>query len=104
MHPNLRDLVQELENVKSLYNVDNTLALDKAGNYIAAHAEVRALDDLIKKRFGNSAVDETTFNNWLENNVLAYNRNIQVKIDNTKVIMPRCCDCYYITDLVTFIN
>jgi len=104
LHPNIRSLVEELENVKSLYNVDNNLIIDNAGHYIGAHAEVRALDDLIRKRFGNDFIDESVFNNWLENSVLGYNRNIQVKINNTKVIMPRCCDCFYITDLLTFIK
>ena len=104
LHPNIKNLIIELENVKSLYNVENLLNLDRAGHYIGAHAEVRALDDLIKKRFGNGLIDETIFNEWLENSILGYNRNVVVKPNDTKVIMPRCCDCFYITDLLTFIQ
>ncbi|PBI84721.1 hypothetical protein BSF41_40490 [Flavobacterium sp. ACN2] len=104
LHPNIKAIVEELEHVKSLYNVDHIINIDKAGHYIGAHAEIRALNDLIEKRFGSSMVEESLFNDWLENSVLGYNRNITVKIDNTKVIMPRCVDCFYITDLLTFIN
>lgn len=105
MHPNLRDIVNELENAgKSLYNVDNISNLDFAGHNIAAHAEVRALDSLIKKKFGNNVVSEEIFNDWIQNSVLGYNRNIVTKPGNDKFIMPCCADCFYITDLVTFIN
>ena len=104
MHPNLRSIVTKLENTKSLYNVDSVEILEYAGKHIGAHAEVRALDNLIKKKFGNSVIDEIIFNDWLENNVLGYNRNIFVKPDNNNYIMHTCADCFYLTNLVTFIK
>ena len=105
LHPNIREIVMELENTeKSLFNVNSSTTLDFAGYYIGAHAEIRALDDLVKKRFGGTAIDETIFNEWLESSVLGYNRNITVKKESSKVIMHTCVDCFYITDLVNFIK
>lgn len=104
LHPNIKVLIDEIEDVKFLYNVAETINLEKTGHYIASHAKIRALDNLIKKRFGNNLINETVFDNWIENSVLGYNRNIQVKEGVTRVIMPRCADCFYITDLLTFIQ
>lgn len=105
LHPNIREIVVELENTpKSLYNIDNIANLNKTGHYIGAHAEIRALNDLVEKRFGNQLVGEDVFNDWIEKAVLGYNRNVVVKPENNKVIMPTCADCFYITDLVTFIK
>lgn len=104
MHPNLRNIVNDLQGKQSLYNMDSFDNLVYTGKNIAAHAEIRALDNLIKKKFGYNLVDEDTFYIWLESNVLGYNRNIVAKPDSNQVIMPRCADCFYITDLVTFIN
>ena len=40
----------------------------------------------------------------LKKKVLGYNRNVAVKPENTKAVMPTCADCSYITDLLTFIT
>jgi hypothetical protein len=106
MHPNLKAIVDELlTHGQSTYHMADPSALVYTGKNIAAHAEVRALDNLIKKRFGNGLIDEARFNDWLDTKVLGYNRNIVVKnINEPKIIMHTCADCFYITDLVTFIK
>ncbi|MEN5233186.1 hypothetical protein [Sphingobacterium faecium] len=104
LHPNVKKIVEQIENIKLDFNLDSKVNLEYTGHYIGAHAEVRALDDLSKKKFGDVIADEDIYYHWLENDVLGYNRNVTVKPDGTKVIMPRCADCFYITDLINFIS
>lgn len=67
-------------------------------NFTGMHAECRALNDLSIKKFGHLYVQPKIYDDWLKN-VFAYNRNI---ISNG--IMHPFADCFYLTDLVTFIH
>lgn len=106
--PNLRAKIDDIILFnKHNYNLKNIDFLGNTGKYPGAHAEIRALDDLAKKKFPNYMTNppsDVVFNNWLKNDVLGYNRNIQHGITQEKVIMHTCADCYHILDLVTFIN
>ena len=102
------DFAQREELGQHNYNMSNFEDLKftrTKHNKIAAHAEVRALDDLAKQKFGNTQVPDEVFDEWLKNDVLGYNSNITpIMVKKEKVIMHTCADCFYITDLVTFIR
>ncbi|WP_412468366.1 hypothetical protein [Pedobacter sp. KLB.chiD] len=105
LHPNLKlryNLTMDARNA-GRYNMLNPDHIKYTGLNMAAHAEVRALNHLALETWGNTLIDPYVFDSWLKNNVLGYNRNIVTKnIDN--IIMPPCADCFYLTDLVTFIK
>ncbi|UZJ66357.1 hypothetical protein OKW96_10015 [Sphingobacterium sp. KU25419] len=84
LHPNVKKIIEQIENIKLDFNLDNKMNLEYTGHYIGAHAEVRALDDISKKKFGDVIVDEDIYYHWLESDVLGYNRNVTVKPDGTK--------------------
>ncbi|MCC2589770.1 hypothetical protein [Chryseobacterium sp. MFBS3-17] len=53
---------------------------------------------IYENEFGNGVIDEEIFNDWIENSLLGYNRNVVVQPNDSKVIMPRCADCFSIAD------
>jgi hypothetical protein len=106
--PNLRDKIMDIRSFgKENYNMSDFEYLWNSGKNIGAHAEVRALDDLAKKRFPDYMTNlpsSQVFDAWLKNDVLGYNRNIQFGIGQQNFIMHTCVECYYITFGVTFIK
>jgi|GEM_PF-3399011 hypothetical protein len=81
--------------------------LGNTGKYPGAHAEIRALDDLAKKKFPNymsNPPSDEVFDMWLKDNVVGYNRNIKYGTEQTEVVQHTCADCFHILDLVKFIN
>jgi len=104
MNENLKERVFQTDLYGQInYNMDDLNKLN-TGNFIAAHAEIRALNNLAIQKFGTNYVDSDVFDVWLKNDVLGYNRNIQKGAGDNKVIMHTCADCFYILDLVTFIR
>jgi hypothetical protein len=89
---------------KKYFKVAQSRETLRSGDYPGAHAEIRALDDLARKKFGSTTVSNQVFDAWLKNDVLGYNRNIQYGVGQQNVIMNTCADCFHITDLVTFIK
>lgn len=113
MQSNLKKRVLQCEELgQHNYNMSNFNDLKytrSKHSKIAAHAEVRALNDLAKQKFPinqyPNGVPDEIFDGWLKNDVLGYNSNITVTmVKKEKVIMHTCADCFYITDLITFIR
>jgi hypothetical protein len=105
LHPNLKlryNFTMDARNADR-YNMFVPDDIKYTGFYIGAHAEVRALNQLAIVKWGNTLVDSYVFDSWLKNNVLGYNRNVVTRSFD-KVIMHTCADCFYLTDLVTFIK
>lgn len=102
IQPNLRDRYLETLRRKGSngegYNLANPDDLDFTGKLVGAHAEFKALNDLSITKFGNIKVDQVIYDRWLKN-VLGYNAYL-----SRSGIMPPCADCFYLTDLVTFIH
>ncbi len=102
VHPNLRLRLDETLLLKtpdaSGYNLADLGDRVYTGNNMGAHAEFRALNNLAIKKFGNNLVSRMEFDEWLET-VLCYNRRL---VDDG--LMHTCADCFYLTDLVTFIK
>lgn len=102
MHPLIRERYEQVKGLKkggAGYNMNNREDVDFAGEFLGAHAEFRALNDLALKRWENIDVDRETFDNWLKNDVLGYNSFLR-KPGSQK----QCADCFYLTDPVTFIR
>ncbi|WP_026904665.1 hypothetical protein [Pedobacter glucosidilyticus] len=102
LHPNMRlryDQTNFVRNNGYGYNMNNREDIVFTGDFMAAHAEVRALNHLACKKFGNNLVETADFDNWIKNNVLGYNSYL-VKDG----IQHTCADCFYLTDLVTYIK
>ena len=110
MFPNLKTRVDDVIAFdKKNYRMKEPEYLDNTGPKAGSHAEVRALDDLAKKRFdyefeNNIPISDEVFNTWVKNDVLGYNRNIQKGLGQEDVIMCRCAHCYHILDFLTFIE
>lgn len=104
-HPNLTLRIKQTREVREGvgYNMNVAEDIEFTGIHMAAHAEVRALNELAIERFGRDLIEPHVFDDWLRNDVLGYNRNI-VTNNDINVIMPTCADCFYLTDLVTFIK
>jgi hypothetical protein len=108
MFPNLKTRVDDVITFdKKNYRMKDPEYRKNTGPKAGSHAEVRALDDLAKKKFPdyltNPPSDEV-FHAWVKNDVLGYNRNIQKGVGQEDVIMCRCAHCYHILDLLTFIE
>ena len=88
----------------NIYNMNNLEYFGNAGNFPGAHAEIRALNDLAKKKWPNTPPSDEVFNLWLRDEVLAYNRNIEKGLGQENVIMYTCADCFHILHGVKFIN
>lgn len=88
----------------NIYNMNNLEYFGNAGNFPGAHAEIRALNDLAKKKWPNTPPSDEVFNLWLRDEVLGYNRNIEKGLGQENVIMHTCVDCFHILDLIKFIN
>lgn len=55
----------------------NSQYFKNSGKHPGAHAEIRALDDLAKKKFPNYQTNppsDAVLDAWLKNDVLGYNR------------------------------
>ncbi|UFH35068.1 hypothetical protein [Flavobacterium acetivorans] len=110
MFPNLKKRVDDVKAFrKENYNLEDVRFRKNPGEFPGAHAEVRALDNLAKKRFkyefeNNIPITDEVFDAWLKNDVLGYNRNIELGVGQIKVGMHTCADCFHILDLVTFIK
>ena len=106
MFPNLKTKVEDIIAFnRQNYNVTTGYDVRRTGNFPGAHAEIQAIDELAKIRFDiNNPPSAAVFDNWLRNDVLAYNRNIMATENANNVIMHTCADCFHILDLVTFIN
>ena len=108
MFPNLKKRIDDIWAFdKNNYNMIDHRFLENTGKYPGAHAEIRALNDLAKKKFPNYTINppsDEIFNNWLKNDVLGYNRNVQKGAGQQNVIMHTCADCFHILDLVIFIK
>lgn len=104
--PNLKRKIDDIIAFKhkNNYNMQDLSYFGNTGLRPGAHAEIRALDDLAKKTFDANVPTDEVFDAWLKNNVLGYNRNIQGGVNQEKVIMHTCADCFHILDLVTFIK
>jgi hypothetical protein len=108
MFPNLKERIEDINAFdKKNYHMADGKYRNNTGPKPGSHAEVRALDDLAKKKFPdyltNPPTDEV-FDAWLKNDVIGYNRNIQHGLGQENVIMHTCAHCYHILDLVTFIR
>lgn len=108
MFPNLKKRVQDVRAYdRNNFYVSTGYDKRRAGNFIGAHAEIQALDELAKQKFPDYKINPPSnevFDSWLKNDILGYNRNISVNQTSSEVIMPTCVDCFHILDLVTFIN
>lgn len=103
MHPNFRQRFIQTSSKRNsnLYNLKDPGDIVYTGDHMAMHAECRALNDLSVKKFGNVFVEPRVYDEWLKT-VKGYNRNF---LGNDKgFIMHTCADCFYLTDLVTFIK
>lgn len=113
MFPNLKTKIEKLNNFGvQNYNVDDTKLLGfirprHGKESIGSHAEVRALNDLAKKKFNlidyPNGVTDDVFEAWMKNDVIAYNRNMHLQ-NPTKIVMHTCAECFYILDLITFLR
>ena len=107
--PNLKKKIQDLIEFKhpNNYRMTDSNYFKNSGPKPGAHAEIRALDDLAKKKFPNYQTNppsDELFNSWLRNDVLGYNRNIQRGVGQQDVIMHTCVDCFHILEFVNFIR
>jgi hypothetical protein len=103
MNPNFRQRFLQTSSKRNegLYNLEVAEDIVFTGKHMAMHAECRALNDLSVKKFGNVFVEPRIYDEWLKT-IKGYNRNFLG--NNGKVIMHTCADCYYLTDLITFIK
>ena len=109
MFPNLRKRVDyAVAFDKRNYFVSDNYNVSQVGLFPGAHAEVQVVDELAKLRFPASqypnGVSDEVFSNWLQNEVLLYNRTLRVPEASNNVIMHTCADCFHILYDANFIN